>query len=98
MYLTFSAHNHPTVNHQINLADNIDANGRVDGHDDPVGYKNDWLFFKAGAYNQCSTKDAPTFRYPACPGTGDWETDKADGNYTSVTFSHLQLGHAHVVE
>lgn len=98
MYLTFSAHDHPTVNHQINLADNIDADGRVDGHDDPVGYKNDWLFFKAGAYNQCSTKDAPTFRYPACPGTGDWETDKADGNYTSVTFSHLQLGHAHVVE
>lgn len=98
MYLTFSADNHPTVEHQINLANNVDAYGQVDSEDDPVGYKNDWLFFKAGAYNQCSTKDAPTFRYPACPGTGDWETDKADGNYTSVSFSHLHVGAAVAVK
>ncbi|MFY0667064.1 MAG: polysaccharide lyase family 7 protein [Alteromonas stellipolaris] len=94
MYLTFNADNHPTVRHQINLANNVDANGFIDDYDDPVAYKNDWLFFKAGAYNQCSTKDAPTFRYPACPGTGDWETDKKAGNYTRVSFSHLQVGEA----
>lgn len=94
MYLTFSAANHPTVKHQINLANNVDAKGNVDKHDDPIGYKNDWLFFKVGAYNQCSTKDAPTFRYPACPGTGNWELDKKAGNYTSVSFSSLQLGDA----
>ena len=91
MHLAFSAKNHPTVKHQINLADNKDANGHPDEHDDPLGYKNDWLFFKAGAYNQCSTKDAPSFRYPACPGTGNWEEDEAAGNYTRVTFSHLSL-------
>lgn len=91
MHLSFSAKNHPTVKHQINLADNIDANGKLDEHDDPLGYKDDWLFFKAGAYNQCSTKDAPSFRYPACPGTGNWEEDKAAGNYTRVTFSQLAL-------
>ncbi|MBU2978129.1 polysaccharide lyase family 7 protein [Alteromonas sp. C1M14] len=94
MYLTFSADNHPTVKHQINLANNVDGNGETDTFDDPNGYKNDWLFFKVGAYNQCSTKDAPTFRYPACPGTGDWETDKQNGNYTSVSFSYLNVGEA----
>jgi len=91
MYLEFSAQGHPTVKHQINLANNLDANGKVDVYDDGLGYKRDWLFFKAGTYNQCSTKDAPTFRYPACPGTGNWETDKANGNYASVTFSHLKV-------
>ena len=91
MHLEFSSANHPTVHHQINLANNLDANGNVDLYDDPQGYKQDWLFFKAGTYNQCSTKDAPSFRYPACPGTGDWQKDKADGNYASVTFSKLEL-------
>ncbi|WP_017446151.1 polysaccharide lyase family 7 protein [Gayadomonas joobiniege] len=91
MYLEFSSANHATVKHQINLANNLDANGQIDEYDQKDGYRKDWLFFKAGAYNQCSSKDAPSFRYPACPGTGDWQTDKADGNYTSVTFSRLEL-------
>ena len=46
MYLTFSADNHPTVKHQINLANNVDANGFIDDYDDPMAYKNDWLFSK----------------------------------------------------
>nr|WP_246072344.1 polysaccharide lyase family 7 protein [Catenovulum sediminis] len=61
MYLEFSSENHPTVKHKINLANNQDANGDIDQYDHPQGYLKDWLFFKAGAYNQCSTKDAPAF-------------------------------------
>lgn len=91
MYLKFYAQGKPTVEHSINLANNVDVFGDVDEKDHPQAYLEDWLFFKAGAYNQCSTKDAPTFRYPACPGTGNWEFDREQGNYTSVTFSRLEL-------
>ena len=89
MYLTFESDRLGTVRHKINLSDNVDANGVVDAMDHPNGYTGDYLYFKAGSYNQCSTKDAPTFRYPACPGTGDLEKDLADGNYSQVTFSRL---------
>ena len=92
MHLTFTAEGHPTVRHSINLADNVDAFGREDKKDNPAGYTGDWHYFKAGAYNQCSTKDQPGFWYAACPGTGDWATDKANGDYVSVTFSALTLG------
>ncbi|MGI9272733.1 MAG: polysaccharide lyase family 7 protein [Woeseiaceae bacterium] len=89
MYLTFESDRLDTVRHKIDLSDNVDANGVVDTLDHPNGYTGDYLYFKAGSYNQCSTKDAPTFRYPACPGTGDLEKDLADGNYSQVTFSRL---------
>lgn len=89
MYLTFESDRLATVKHQINLSDNVDANGVVDALDHPNGYTGDYLYFKAGSYNQCSTRDAPTFRYPACPGTGDLEQDLADGNYSQVSFSRL---------
>ena len=92
MYLTFSAVGHETVEYKINLANAVDANGKLDKHDHPYGYTLDWNYFKAGAYNQCSTKDDPGFWYAACPGTGDWETDKANGDYVSVTFSRLVVG------
>lgn len=91
MYLTFTAEGKPTVNFEINLADNVDANGNVDSKDHPLGYTGDWLYFKAGAYNQCSTKDAPGMWYAGCLGTGDWATDKNNGDYTQVTFSRLEL-------
>ena len=95
MYLTFSSAKHSTVNYQINLANNIDANGIIDSADHPSGYKDETLYFKAGAYNQCSTKtDDPSFRYPACAGTGDWKTDVLNGDYTKVTFSKLIVGPA----
>ena len=94
MYLTFENDRLGTVSHKINLANNINANGEVDALDNPNGYKGDALFFKAGAYNQCSTKDAPTFRYPACPGSGNLEQDIADGNYVQVTFSELVVSEA----
>jgi poly(beta-D-mannuronate) lyase len=91
MHLTFTAKDKPTVNYSINLANNVDAYGEVDTKDHPLGYTADWLYFKAGAYNQCSTKDAPGMWYAACLGTGDWKTDKNNGDYTQVTFSKLEL-------
>ena len=94
MYLTFESENRGTVRHQINLANNIDAEGRVDRFDHKQGYSGDMLYFKAGAYNQCSPKDAPSFRYPACPGTGNLATDMANGNYAQATFSRLIVGAA----
>ena len=91
MYLTFTSEGHPEVKYQIDLSNNVDANGNPDPLDNPNGYALDGNYFKAGAYNQCSTKDAEAFWYTACPGTGDWETDKANGDYTSVVFSKLVL-------
>ena len=92
MYLTFTSKGHPEVKYEINLADNVDAYGNVDKLDNPKGYQKDWHYFKAGAYNQCSAKDAPGDWYTNCPGSGDWATDKANGDYTQVTFSKIDLG------
>jgi poly(beta-D-mannuronate) lyase len=94
MYLTFTNARLGTVNHEIDLTNNIDAHGNVDELDSPTGYTGEGNHFKAGAYNQCSTKDDPSFRYPACPGTGDWTTDKANGDYTQVTFMRLETSNA----
>jgi len=92
MYLTFESAGKPTVRQQINLANNIDANGKVDLLDNRYSYGGDSLYFKAGAYNQCSVKDDPGFWYANCDGTGDWVIDKANGDYAQVTFSKLTVG------
>ena len=89
MYLSFTNARHGTTKFEIDLTNNVDAYGKVDELDNPKGYTGEGNHFKAGAYNQCSTADAPSFRYPACPGTGDWEVDKANGDYTQVTFMRL---------
>ena len=94
MYLTFTSARHGTKKYAINLANNIDANGNIDKLDHPSGYAGDANFFKAGAYDQCSIKDDPGMWYPACLGTGDWETDKKNGDYTQVSFSRLVTGPA----
>ncbi len=91
MYVKFVANGHPEVIHKIDLSNNVDANGDVDPLDNPKGYSQDWLYFKAGAYNQCSTKDSEHYWYTACPGTGDWKQDKKDGNYTQVSFKSLSV-------
>lgn len=91
MHLEFSHATKPTVRYQIDLSNNVDAYGKVDELDHPAGYTGDWHYFKAGAYNQCSTKEAKGMWYAGCPGTGDWATDKANGDYTSVTFSKIKL-------
>lgn len=91
MYLTFETANHKTVKYEINLANNVDAYGKVDSKDNAKGYEGDFLYFKAGAYNQCSTKDTVGDWYTACPGTGDWNIDVANGDFTSVAFTKLTL-------
>jgi hypothetical protein len=91
MYLTFEAEGHDTVKYEINLANAVDAYGELDKFDHPYGYTLDWNYFKAGAYNQCSTSEKAGFWYPACLGTGNWEEDEANGDYARVSFSKLSL-------
>lgn len=92
MHLQFSADGKETINYSIDLSNNLDAYGNVDVADNPYGYTLDWHYFKAGAYNQCSTKDAKGSWYAACEGTGDWTTDKTNGDYVQVTFTQLKVG------
>jgi len=92
MYLTFRTSDPSrTVKYEVDLSNNVDPNGNVDEKDNPKGYSGDAMYFKAGAYNQCSAKDEPAFWYPACAGTGDWKTDKANGDYVSVAFGRILL-------
>lgn len=92
MYLTFQNDRLGTVQYTKSLVSNIDAYGEVDEADNPYGYGGDSLYFKAGVYNQCSTSTATGTWYAACPGTGDWEIDKAAGNYAQATFSRILHG------
>lgn len=92
MHLTFSSANHPTVNYSINLANNVDAYGVVDPLDNKYSYGGETLYFKAGIYNQCSTKKGGGTWYAGCLGTGNWEEDKANGDYAQATFSKLVVG------
>ena len=92
MYLTFENERLGVVTYTKSLVSNIDANGNVDADDNRYSYGGDSLYFKAGIYNQCSASDAEGFWYPACPGEGDWQTDRANGNYAQATFSRLVHG------
>ncbi|MEM9386907.1 MAG: polysaccharide lyase family 7 protein [Pseudomonadota bacterium] len=92
MHLTFrTADPSQTVTYKIDLSNNVDAYGEVDEKDNPKGYSGDALYFKAGAYNQCSTVDDTAMWYAACAGTGDWDTDRANGDYASVAFRRIQI-------
>lgn len=92
MYLTFrTVDPAKTVTYQVDLSDNIDPYGNVDAKDNPRGYSGDAMYFKAGAYNQCSTLDKDGIWYAGCAGTGDWSTDEANGDYASVAFRRIQL-------
>jgi len=94
MYLTFESAGKPIVEHQINLTNNVDANGTVDLLDNRYSYGGDSLYFKAGAYNQCSVSTEPAFWAAGCGGTGDWAIDKANGDYVQVAFSKLEVGNS----
>ena len=95
MYLTFRTTDpSETKQYEVDLSNNIDAHGNVDELDNPKGYTGDSFYFKAGAYNQCSTKESEGIWYAGCKGTGDWETDKANGDYASVAFKSIQLAHS----
>ena len=92
MYLTFrTVDPAKRVTYQVDLSDNIDPYGNVDAKDNPRGYSGDAMYFKAGAYNQCSTLDKDGIWYAGCAGTGDWSTDEANGDYASVAFRRIQL-------
>ena len=92
MYLTFTSANHPTVTYTRSLISNVGADGVVDPLDNKFSYGGDSLYFKAGVYNQCSTKTGGGAWYAGCPGTGDWDVDKANGDYAQATFSALTVG------
>lgn len=92
MHLTFESERLGTVRQAISLVNNIDANGNVDAADNKYSYGGDSLYFKAGLYNQCSTKADGSFWAAACAGTGDWPTDKANGDYAQASFSKLVVG------
>lgn len=94
MHLTFSSPTKPTVKYQINLANNVDANGEIDSLDNRYSYGGDSLYFKAGIYNQCSTSDDPGMWYAGCQGSGDWAVDKANGDYAQARFSKLVVGNS----
>ena len=92
MYLTFrTADPAKTATYQVDLSGNVDPYGNVDSKDNPRGYSGDAMYFKAGAYNQCSTLDKDGIWYAGCAGTGDWSIDEANGDYASVAFRRIQL-------
>jgi len=92
MHLTFTSPRLGTKTYKKSLVQNIDPYGQVDPLDNKFSYGGDSLYFKAGAYNQCSTKKGGGNWYAGCAGTGDWATDKANGDYVQATFSKLTVG------
>lgn len=98
MYLTFSNERLGTKTFTKSLVSQHDANGEIDPLDNKFSYGGDSLYFKAGIYNQCSTKKGGGNWYAGCPGTGDWATDKANGDYAQATFSKLEVGKATPIE
>jgi len=86
MYLTFR-----TTDPANTKTFEVDLSKNIDDKDHPGGYAGDAFYFKAGAYNQCSTKDTESVRYPACMGAGNWLEDQANGDYTSVAFRRISL-------
>ena len=93
MYLTSSNHGRclQTVTYRVDLSDNVDPYGNVDPKDNPEGYSGDAMYFKAGAYNQCSTLDKDDIWYAGCAGTERLGIDEANGDYASVAFRRIQL-------
>lgn len=94
MYLTFSNDRLGTKTFTKSLVSQLDANGQMDTLDNKFSYGGDALFFKAGVYNQCSTKKGGGSWYAGCAGTGDWAVDKANGDYAQATFSKIEVGEA----
>jgi len=94
MFLTFENPRLGTVRHEINLANNVDVHGNVDVKDNPQGYIGDGNYFKAGVYNQCRAVPKKGETQGRCPGTGDWKTDQANGDYAQVSFLKLVVSEA----
>lgn len=81
MHLTFTKN--PNSSDPIVKTYDVDlAKGKYQGHDVDLGYGQDWMYFKAGAYNQCNTKKSSS----AC----EWRGMEA-GDYTQASFYQLIL-------
>ncbi|CDU12546.1 MULTISPECIES: polysaccharide lyase family 7 protein [Vibrio] len=81
MHLTFTKN--PNSADAIVKTYDVDlAKGKYQGHDIDLGYGQDWMYFKAGAYNQCNTKKSSS----AC----EWRGMEA-GDYTQASFYQLVL-------
>lgn len=85
MSLTFETAKHDTVKYKIDLSKGIDEK------DSATGYAQDSFYYKAGVYGQCSVQEKHPVWGPGCAGTGDFKTDKANGDYNSATFTKLTL-------
>lgn len=92
MYLTFSNDRLGTKTFTKSLVSQLSADGTMDPLDNKFSYGGDSLYFKAGVYNQCSPAKGGGLWYAGCPGTGDWDVDKANGDYAQATFSKLTVG------
>ena len=92
MHLTFTSERLGTKTYSKSLISRHDAYGEINPDANKFGYAVDSNYFKAGIYNQCSTSTKEGFWSAACPGTGNWETDKANGHYAQATFSKLTVG------
>ncbi len=81
MHLTFTKYpdevNEVTKTFAINLAE-----GNYQDHEVDQGYSNDWMFYKAGVYNQCNTNKNSS----GC----EWRGMEA-GDYTQASFYQLEL-------
>lgn len=60
------------------------AKGQYDGHEIDLGYGHDWMYYKAGVYNQCNTK--------ASSSNCEWRGMEA-GDYAQASFYELSLKH-----
>lgn len=81
MHLTFTKNpgekNAVTKTFDVNLAED-----KYQGHEVDQGYGNDWMYYKAGAYNQCNTKKSSS----DC----EWRGMEA-GDYAQASFYQLEL-------
>ncbi|WP_234494117.1 polysaccharide lyase family 7 protein [Vibrio maritimus] len=81
MHLTFTKN--PGTDKEITKTYDIDLKaGNYQGHEVDQGYGNDWMYFKAGAYNQCNTKKSSS----GC----EWRGMEA-GDYVQASFYQLEL-------
>ncbi len=81
MHLTFTKK--PGTADEVVKTYEIDlVKGNYQGHEVDQGYGNTWMYYKAGAYNQCNTKKSSS--------NCEWRGMEA-GDYTQVSFYKLDL-------
>ncbi|NKF49182.1 polysaccharide lyase family 7 protein [Shewanella sp. WXL01] len=81
MHLTFTKN--PGEKNEIVKTFEVDlAEGNYKGHEVDQGYGDDWMYYKAGVYNQCNTK--------ASSSNCEWRGMEA-GDYAKASFYELEL-------